>query len=148
MFQKGSFIRTPAFVLLCTFRCVAHFSVPFALRLCTMQHGFTSVLTGWAFLGKLRGPALLPQNERQHHALALRKDPCFDLQFSALSLKQTSHMKQLYTALLFSAFVTLLASCSVFNKPKYGCGTDGRNVGAEKLLDGSATKKEPKFKGG
>lgn len=50
--------------------------------------------------------------------------------------------------LLFSA--ALLSSCSLWQKvfpPKYGCGTDGRNVGAEKLLDGSEQKKAPKFKG-
>lgn len=51
--------------------------------------------------------------------------------------------------LLLSAF--LLSSCSVWNKvfpPKYGCGTDGRNVGAEKLLEEqSKKKKEPKFRG-
>jgi hypothetical protein len=30
--------------------------------------------------------------------------------------------------------------------PKYGCGSDGKNIGAEKLLDGSNQKKQPKFK--
>lgn len=52
------------------------------------------------------------------------------------------------TLLLFT--LTLLSSCSVWQKvfpPKYGCGTDGRNVGAEKLLDGSYNKKQPKFRG-
>jgi hypothetical protein len=34
----------------------------------------------------------------------------------------------------------------MFNKNKTGCGSNGKNVGAEKLLDGSATKKPPKFK--
>lgn len=46
----------------------------------------------------------------------------------------------------------LFSSCSVWNKmfpPKYGCGTDGRNVGAEKLLDDTGKKKkEAKFRGG
>lgn len=49
------------------------------------------------------------------------------------------------------ACCVLFSSCSVWNKmfpPKYGCGTDGRNVGAEKLLDESTKKKkEPKFRG-
>lgn len=53
---------------------------------------------------------------------------------------------------LFASAVLLLTSCSVWNKvfpPKYGCGTDGRNVGAEKLLsDEGKKKKEPKFRGG
>ena len=55
-----------------------------------------------------------------------------------------------YFLLLFA--ITLLTSCSVWNKmfpPKYGCGTDGRNVGAEKLLDDTGKKKkEPKWRGG
>ncbi len=45
--------------------------------------------------------------------------------------------------------VVLLSSCSLWNKafgPKYGCGTNGKNVGAEKLIDGSYNKKQPKFK--
>ena len=51
-----------------------------------------------------------------------------------------------FTVLLCAA---LLSSCSVWNRvfpPKYGCGTNGKNVGAEKLLDGSYNKKQPKFK--
>ncbi len=41
----------------------------------------------------------------------------------------------------------LTSSCSLF-KSKYGCGSNGRNVGAEKMLDGtSGSKKAPKFKG-
>jgi len=31
----------------------------------------------------------------------------------------------------------LFSACSIFRKnTKYGCGTDGRNIGAEKLLSG------------
>jgi hypothetical protein len=55
-------------------------------------------------------------------------------------------IRYLFTILALS---TLLSSCSVWNRvfpPKYGCGSDGKNVGAEKLLDGSQTKKPPKFK--
>lgn len=52
---------------------------------------------------------------------------------------------------LLLAATLLLSSCSLWNKvfpPKYGCGTDGRNVGAEKLLDETGKKKkEPKFRG-
>ena len=59
-------------------------------------------------------------------------------------------MKSVRYLFLLSTIV-LLTSCSVWNKmfpPKYGCGTDGRNVGAEKLLDDSnKKKKEPKFRG-
>ena len=49
--------------------------------------------------------------------------------------------------IFFGLFAIMLSSCSLFNKPKYGCGDNGgRNVGAEKVLDGSAPKKQKKFK--
>ena len=47
--------------------------------------------------------------------------------------------------MVISAITLLFSSCSLF-KPKYGCGDNGgRNVGAEKVLDGSAPKKSKKF---
>lgn len=58
-------------------------------------------------------------------------------------------MKTVRLTLLLLAFSALLSSCSVWNRmfpPRYGCGTDGKNVGAEKMLDGSNQKKQPKFK--
>lgn len=59
-------------------------------------------------------------------------------------------MKSFRYLLILLIFSTTLSSCSLWNKafpPKYGCGTDGRNVGAEKLLDDDGKKKPPKFKG-
>lgn len=61
-------------------------------------------------------------------------------------------MRNVRSLMILLIFSTTISSCSVWNKvfpPKYGCGTDGRNVGAEKLLDddGSKKKKEPKFRG-
>ena len=43
----------------------------------------------------------------------------------------------------------LFCSCSIF-KPKYGCPTNGKNIGAERLLSGDkaamkAAKKAKKF---
>ena len=58
-------------------------------------------------------------------------------------------MRSLRNLLILSLFTATLSSCSVWNKvfpPKYGCGTNGKNIGAEKLLDGSEQKKAPKFK--
>jgi len=56
-------------------------------------------------------------------------------------------MKMLRYTILGGLFALIISSCSLFNKPKYGCGDNGgRNVGAEKLLDGSAPKKQKKFK--
>jgi len=48
-------------------------------------------------------------------------------------------------------FVCIMGSIGC--KAKYGCPSDGRNVGAEKLASGDpkaakAAKKAPKFKGG
>lgn len=53
--------------------------------------------------------------------------------------------------LVVSAFV--LSSCSLFRKNvKYGCPTNGRNVGAEKLLSGDPksvkASRKAKYKGG
>ena len=47
----------------------------------------------------------------------------------------------------------LLSSCSIFRKTeKYGCPTDGRNVGAEKLASGDEkamkASAKAKYKGG
>ncbi len=47
----------------------------------------------------------------------------------------------------------LLSGCSIFRKnTKYGCPTDGRNVGAEKILSGDAksirASSKAKYKGG
>jgi hypothetical protein len=54
-------------------------------------------------------------------------------------------MKPVRTTFVIIFFSLVFSSCSVFSKPKYGCGDNGKNVGAEKLLDGSQ-KKSPKFK--
>jgi hypothetical protein len=48
---------------------------------------------------------------------------------------------------MFVSVSFILSSCSLWNKvfpPKYGCPSDGRNVGAEKLLSGDMSKKEMK----
>jgi hypothetical protein len=56
-------------------------------------------------------------------------------------------MKKLRTILMLATVTFILSSCSLWNKvfpPKYGCPSDGRNVGAEKLLSGDMSKKEMK----
>jgi hypothetical protein len=55
--------------------------------------------------------------------------------------------------LLLVLCVYALSSCSLFRKNvKYGCPTNGRNVGAEKLLSGDPksvkASKKAKYKGG
>jgi hypothetical protein len=58
-------------------------------------------------------------------------------------------MKKIIVAIFCVSF--LLSSCFVTNifrkKDKYGCPSDGRNVGAEKIVSGVKPKKA-KFKGG
>ncbi len=63
-------------------------------------------------------------------------------------------MKTVRTLLIFISLVIILSSCNLWNnlfRPKYGCKTDGRNIGAEKLVSGDpesakAAKKAKKFK--
>ncbi|MGC4101661.1 hypothetical protein [Ferruginibacter sp.] len=58
-------------------------------------------------------------------------------------------MKKLIIAVFLSSF--LLSGCFIANlfhkKQKYGCPSDGRNVGAEKILAGEKVKKA-KYRGG
>ena len=54
-------------------------------------------------------------------------------------------MKNIRLLFLFSFILLIASSCSMFG-PKYGCGSNGKNVGAEKVLDGSSVKKAKKFK--
>ena len=55
--------------------------------------------------------------------------------------------------LLAVAFGIVLSGCSLFRKNvKYGCPTNGRNVGAEKILSGDPksvkASRKAKYKGG
>ncbi|MEO6288773.1 MAG: hypothetical protein ABIO76_02565 [Ginsengibacter sp.] len=58
-------------------------------------------------------------------------------------------MKKIFVALLF---ICIFSGCSVFKKnEKYDCPTNGKNVGAEKILSGDkaaikAARKAKKFK--
>ena len=54
--------------------------------------------------------------------------------------------------LLGLLFIIMISGCALFKKKdKYGCPTNGRNVGAEKLLSGDKNairaEKKAKFKG-
>jgi hypothetical protein len=56
-------------------------------------------------------------------------------------------MKGLRFILLLTSLCFVLSSCGLWSrmfKPKYGCPSDGRNVGAEKLLSGDMSSKEMK----
>ncbi len=56
-------------------------------------------------------------------------------------------MKNLVKAAIVVLTVSLFTSCNVFKKPKEGCPSNGKNVGAEKLLSGEKVPKAKKFKG-
>ncbi|MBD0333574.1 MAG: hypothetical protein ICV66_13080 [Chitinophagaceae bacterium] len=52
-------------------------------------------------------------------------------------------MKNIRNTLIGFAFVFMVSSCSVVNNlfpSKYGCKSNGKNVGAEKVLEGNAPK--------
>lgn len=54
-------------------------------------------------------------------------------------------MKPYLKASLICTTLCLALSCNVFKKPKEGCPSNGKNVGAEKLL-GESKEKIPKAK--
>jgi hypothetical protein len=60
-------------------------------------------------------------------------------------------MKNLRFFVVALSMLMLLSSCGLWNsmfKPKYGCPSNGKNVGAEKILSGdpAATKSARKAK--
>ncbi len=52
--------------------------------------------------------------------------------------------------LLFVSFLAIsISSCGMMHNlfgPKYGCPSDGRNVGAERILSGEKVPTAPRFK--
>jgi len=64
------------------------------------------------------------------------------------------YMKAIRTLFFCVILMVALSSCKLWGnifKPKYGCKTDGKNVGAEKLVSGDAAsekaaRKAKKFK--
>ena len=55
-------------------------------------------------------------------------------------------MKNLFKAAILVMILSFNSSCSVFNKPKEGCPSNGKNVGAEKILSGEKIPKTKKFR--
>jgi len=53
--------------------------------------------------------------------------------------------------IIFVACCWMFSGCSIFRHEKYGCPTNGKNIGAERILSGDkaaikASKKAAKFK--
>ena len=63
-------------------------------------------------------------------------------------------MKTIRVFAIAGMLMIMLSSCKLWNNlfgPKYGCKTDGKNIGAEKILSGDpeatkASRKAAKFK--
>jgi hypothetical protein len=58
-------------------------------------------------------------------------------------------MKNLRPLVVITVLAFSLSSCGMLSnvfKKKEGCGTNGKNVGAEKIISGETPKKSPKFK--
>jgi hypothetical protein len=63
-------------------------------------------------------------------------------------------MRKTVNSILLVVLISSISSCQVWNKifkPKYGCPSNGKNVGAEKIISGDpeamkAMKKAKKFK--
>jgi len=58
--------------------------------------------------------------------------------------------KQILIITVLSLLIITVSSCNLF-KPKYGCPTNGKNLGAEQLMSGDpaaekAARKAKKFK--
>ena len=54
-----------------------------------------------------------------------------------------------FTVLVVGCCLCLFSSCKVWNSmfgPKYGCPSNGKNVGAERILSGEKVPKAKKFK--
>jgi hypothetical protein len=57
--------------------------------------------------------------------------------------------KSILLLLLLATLATAGSSCGLIHNlfgPKYGCPSDGKNVGAERILSGEKVPKAPKFK--
>jgi hypothetical protein len=57
--------------------------------------------------------------------------------------------KNIFYIIVLYILCSTVSSCSMYNSvfgPKYGCPSNGRNVGAERILSGEKVPKAPKFK--
>lgn len=66
-------------------------------------------------------------------------------------INSMKRMKNLLAIFALFCFMTMAVSCSLFRSNKTGCPTNGKNIGAEKLVSGDpeaekAARKAKKFK--
>ena len=55
-------------------------------------------------------------------------------------------MKKKLSIIFLCISLNFISSCNVFKKPKEGCPSNGKNVGAEKLLGGEKVPKVKRFR--
>jgi hypothetical protein len=55
-------------------------------------------------------------------------------------------MKKIITLIFICAAIIFTYSCNVLKRPKEGCPSNGKNVGAEKLLSGEKVPKVRRFR--
>ncbi len=85
-------------------------------------------------LGRARPPLQMPHNI---------------CRFKSFKVYPMKPVKVIVYLLLAAVISTSTISCSLFNNlfgPKYGCPSNGKNVGAERILSGEKVPKAPKFK--
>jgi hypothetical protein len=56
------------------------------------------------------------------------------------------NMNGLKKWLIYAFVAFLFIGCSVFGKPKEGCPSNGKNIGAERILTGEKVPKAKKFR--
>jgi hypothetical protein len=57
--------------------------------------------------------------------------------------------KTIFLLLILGILLSGISSCGMIHSlfgPKYGCPSDGKNVGAERILSGEKVPKAPRFK--
>jgi hypothetical protein len=65
--------------------------------------------------------------------------------FNSVYIASMKVPKTIFLLSSFCVILLVLSSCSLFG-PKYGCPSDGKNVGAERVLSGEKVPKAPRFK--
>lgn len=69
--------------------------------------------------------------------------------FNSFNIISVQPKKTIVFLLILAIFATSSSSCGLIHNlfgAKYGCPSDGKNVGAERILSGEKVPRSPKFK--
>lgn len=89
----------------------------------------------------LRTKRLLPGSSLLHYKYNI----CSFNSFLHQSIDPPMKARKIQILFILGALVFTLPACSLFG-PKYGCPSNGKNVGAEKMVSGEKTPKAKKFR--